>query len=194
MSIISQTQKLWAVVYGEGAPVGEINNAQKIAEYIRSLGVLNVARKIPAEALALDLLARTVNLVVVGGPMANEWTVKLNEYVNPKWDLVIRRERLPGETWRDYAHDAIEERGYLLNGTLYPAEKGTGIMGVGLPYVRVRELKAVFVCGNTFEDTCTVGLAFRDGASAGIYNCVNTPVPDMSECPENMSYTRIAGP
>lgn len=204
LSILASLRKTWLVIYGENAPKGEIAHASLIAEHLRTQ--FNIARAVPSSALALDLLIRTANVVVLGGPIGNEWAVKLNEYVNPRWHIVVNRVRSPGETWKQYVESGgIDIPEYTLNGSPYTGEVGTGIIGIGSqPYIRARPLITVFVGGWTFEDTCTVGKAFRELAPlgigevvslesiAGVYRCTNTPVPEMDNCPTSMTYTLLA--
>lgn len=188
-------RKVWVVVHGEEPPQGEIENAEAIAEFLRSN--FNIVRVLPANAMALDLLARFCNFVTVGGPFANEWAFKLNEYLNPRYNIVVHREKTPEETWVEYVTSgAFEITGFLKDDTPYEGVTNMGMIGVGAqPYMRARPLEIVHIGGWAFEDTCTMGKAFIDGAGAGIFTCTwpEVPVPE-EHCPEEVTYTKIADP
>jgi len=192
---VRSSRRVWIVIYGVGAPEGEIENAKKIADHIRSK--LNIVRVYPADAQGLDLLTKLANVVTVGGPIANEWAFKLNEFVNPKYDIVIKREKTPEETWEEYIRsDALEVAGFLKNDTKYPGALGTGIIGVGKqPALRVRTLRVVHVGGWEYCDTCAMGEAFRADAGAGVYETgCKVTVPLEEPCPVGVVYTKIADP
>ncbi|GAJ19058.1 unnamed protein product, partial [marine sediment metagenome] len=109
---VRSLRRVWVVIHGFGPPEGEIENAMKIASHIRSK--LNIVRVLPSDALALDLLTKLANVVTVGGPIANEWTFKLNEFVNPKYDMTVLREKTPEETYLDWVKSgALRVDGFL---------------------------------------------------------------------------------
>ena len=185
-------RKLWLVIYGESPPEGEIENAKAIASYL-GFG----ARAVSTKTKWLGLQARFCNLVILGGPFANEWAVKMNDYVNPKYDITVLREKTEEETWADYVKSgAIQERGFLKDATPYTGEAHKGIIGVGAqPLIRLRALQIFMVGGWDYGDTCTMGLAFREGQGGGIYDCIYTTLPSYTEpCQEFTSYSKITDP
>lgn len=186
-------RKTWVVIYGENAPSGEIENANKIADFLRKK--LNVVRVLPSNAQALDLLARFCNFVVIGGPYANEWAFNLNEQVNPKYQIVVNREKTAEESWSEYATSGgFDVTGFLKNGTAYPGRAGLGLLGIGSQtYPRARLLNVVFVGGWGYGDTCTMGKAFRDGAESGMYECSYPPLTTEDPYPEDevMNYSLL---
>lgn len=185
-------RKLWLVIYGEAPPEGEIENAKAIA---KNLGF--GARAVSTKAMWLGFQARFCNLVIVGGPFANEWAVKMNDYVNPKYDITILREKTKEETWKDYiASGAVQCRGFLKDVAPYAGVAHKGMIGVGAqPYLRLRALQIFMVGGWDYGDTCTMGLAFREGQGAGIYDCIYTTPPSYTEpCQEITSYSKITDP
>jgi len=193
--VVKSSRRVWVVIHGAAVPEGEIENARKIAEHIRSK--LNIVRVYPADAQGLDLLTKLANVVTVGGPIANEWAFNLNEFTNPKYDLTVLREKTPDETWRDYVlSGALQVVGFLKNDTKYPGAIGTGIIGVGKqPALRVRALRVVHVGGWEYCDTCAMGEAFRADAGAGVFETgCKVTVPDEEPCPVGAAYRKIADP
>jgi len=192
---VRSLRRVWVVIHGAAPPQGEIENAKKIADHIRSK--LNIVRVYPADAQGLDLLTKLANVVTVGGPIANEWAFKLNEFVNPKYDIVVKREKTPEETWGEYIRSgALEVVGFLKNDTKYPGAGGTGIIGVGTqPALRARPLRVVHVGGWWYCDTCAMGEAFRADAGAGVYDTgCKAETPWEEPCPVGATYTKIADP
>lgn len=192
---VKSLRRVWVVIHGADPPEGEIENAQKIASHIRSK--LNIIRVLTADALGLDLLTKLANVVTVGGPFANEWAFKLNEFVNPKYDMTVLREREAGENYFDWiASGALKIDGFLKNGTKYAGAGGRGIIGDGTQRaLRARPLRVVHVGGWWYCDTCAMGEAFRADAGAGVYEtgCVED-IPVEEPCPTGLTYTKTAYP
>ncbi|GAI83339.1 unnamed protein product, partial [marine sediment metagenome] len=192
---VKSLRRVWVVIHGANPPEGEIENAIKIASHIRSK--INIVRVLPSDALALDLLTKLANVVTVGGPIANEWAFKLNEYVNPKYDMTVLREKTPEETWGDYIRSgAVEVHGFLKNTTKYAGVIGTGIIGVGTQRaLRARPLRVIHVGGWGYCDTCAMGEAFRADAGQGVYETGYTAdIPTEEPCPVGATYRKIADP
>lgn len=193
---VKSLRRVWVVIHGANPPEGEIENAMLIAKHIRSK--LNIVGVLPADALGLDLLTKLANVVTVGGPYANEWAFKLNEFVNPRWDMIVLRERTPEETYTDWiASGALTVDGFLKNATKFERKEiGSGIIGVGKQVaLRARPLKIVHVGGSGYCDTCAMGEAFRADAGAGVYETgYTTDIPYEESCPVGATYTKIADP
>ena len=193
---VRSLRRVWVVIHGAAPPQGEIENAQKIGDYLRSK--LNIVRVLPADSANLDLLTKLANVVTVGGPGANEWTFKLNEFMNPRWDMTVLRERTPEETYRDWiVSGALTVNGFLKNTTKFERKEiGSGIIGVGKQAaLRARPLRVVHIGGSGYCDTCAMGEAFRADAGAGVYDTgckVDTPYEEP--CPIGALYTKIADP
>jgi len=191
---VRSLRRVWIVIYGANAPEGEIENARKIARHIRSR--INLTRVYPDDATGLDLLTKLTNVVTVGGPLANEWTFKLNNCVNPKWDITVLREKKPEETWDEYIKDGgIKVNGFLKNATQYSPE-GRGMIGIGRQVaLRARPLRVVSIGGWRYCDTCVVGQAFRENAGAGIFETGCTEeIAREAPCPAGITYVKIADP
>jgi hypothetical protein len=192
---VRSSRRVWVVIYGANAPKGEIENAQKIAAHIKSK--LNMVRVYPSDAQGLDLLTKLANVVTVGGPGANEWTFKLNEFVNPKWDFTVKREKTPEETWVEYIMSGgLEVVGFIKDTSKFEGAIGRGIIGEGKQVaLRVRPLKVVHVGGWDYCDTCAMGEAFRADAGVGVYDTgCKVPVPYEEPCPVGAVYKKIADP
>ena len=187
-------RRAYLVIVGSEAPKGEIGNAQAISAALRRRLNIAVGGIIPIKdnTPGIQLLSKFCNVVVVGSPMANEFAFLMNDYVNPKFDITVQREKTPEETWAEYiASGALVINGYFCDEAPYGAGSNTGIIGTG----RTRLFdKVVIVGGWEFEDTCAVGKAFAENAGPGIFNCSWTKVPDMSICPEDAAYTKSIEP
>ena len=197
---VRSLRRVWLVIYGAAPPQGEIENAQKIGDYLRSK--LNIVRVLPADyvggmGIDLDLLTKLANVVTVGGPGANEWAFKLNEFVNPKYDMTVLRERTPEETYRDWmVSGALKIDGFLKDATKFEGIIGRGIIGVGKQdALRARPLRVIHVGGWAYCDTCAMGEAFRADAGAGVYDTgCKVDTPYEKPCPIGALYTKIADP
>lgn len=192
---VRSLRRVWVVIYGANPPEGEIENAMEIARHIRSK--LNVVQVLPADALALDLLTKLANVVTVGGTSANEWAFKLNEFVNPKYDMTVVREREADENYFDWiASGGLVTAGFLKDDTKYAGAGGKGIIGVGSQRaLRARPLKVVHVGGWWYCDTCAMGEAFRADAGQGVYETGCTAdIPREEACPTGLTYRKIADP
>lgn len=188
-------RRSYLVIVGSEAPEGEIANAQAISAFLRRSLNIAVGGIIPIKdnSPGIQLLSQLSNVVVVGGPYANEFAFKINEFINPKLDITISREKTPEETWPEYiASGALVINGYICDEKPYSNGPNTGIIGTG----RARMFDKVIAIGGggKFEDTCAMGKAFREGAGPGIFNCSWTEVPDMSICPEDAEYTKSVEP
>ena len=189
-------RRVWVVIHGPEVPEGEKQNAEGIAEYLRNK--LNIVRVLPADAQALDLLARFCNFVVVGGPLANECAFNLNNYVQPRYQIEVTREKTADESWGDYVRSgAVKVPGFLKDDVPYAGRPGVGLIGKGSqPYPRARPLQIIFVSGMDYGDTCTMGKAFRENANKGLYSCTYPPITYADPCPpdEAKSYSLITDP
>jgi len=187
-------RRSYLVVVGSEAPEGEIGNAQAISTFLRRTLNIAVGGIIPIKdnSPGIQMLTKLCNVIVVGGPFANEFAFTMNEFINPKYDITVSREKTAEETWREYvASGALTLNGYLMDEKPYSGGVNTGIIGTG----RTRLFdKVVVISGETFEDTCALGKAFREDAGPGIFNCSWTEVPDQSICPEDAEYTKSAEP
>jgi len=190
-------RRSYLVVVGSEAPEGEIGNAQAISTFLRRSLNIAVGGIIPVKdsSPGIQLLTKLCNVVVVGGPYANEFAFTMNEFVNPKYDITVIREKTAEETWAEYvASGAFTLNGYLCDEKPYsagPDFTGTGIIGTG----RTRLFdKVVLIAGGAFEDTCASGKAFREDAGPGIFDCSWTEVPDQLTCPEDAEYIKTVEP
>ena len=188
-------KRSWIVVVGDGAPVGEVNNGNSIATFLRrKLNLVPIRGAWKASyAISRSRVTQYANIVFLGGPIANELTYNLNELLEPKYNIVKLRERNADETWGDYVTaGGIVIDGYLVAGVKVPMVVKTGVIGVGQQKMGIRTSQVIGLFGYSYEDTCVMVKAFQEvGADAGIYDVNYTaPVPNMDVNPENMTYTK----
>lgn len=193
---LSSLRKSWLVLAGPNVPDGELANAQAVADFLR--GQLNVARVLQADPYGEDpmveALMRFCNVVVVGGPLTNPYAFYLNEYLNPRMDITVVAEKTPEQTWEEYvASGGFTQNGWICDDQVLALEGG--ILGYGAqPYPRARPLQIWLAAGVHYEDTCTMGKAFREDAGAGVYSCTWSDVTHEDPCPEDAEYTLVKAP
>jgi len=174
-------RRFWIVVYGATAPDGKGN----------------VVRVLPDNASGLDFLTKIANVIVVGAPLANRIAYEFNDYINPKANIEVVQEKKPEETHHEWvAAGGLRFIGWMKDSTPYPGPIGTGIIGVGnQPLPRLRPLRVIVIAGTDYCDTCILGMAFRQGAGAGIYKTSCTVhLPHTEPCPTTGSYELITDP
>ena len=187
-------RRSYVVIVGEEAPEGEILNAQEIAKFLRRTLNVSVGAYMPVKpsTVGLKALSSLINVVIVGGPAANEYAFLMNDFINPKVDMTVTREQTADETYLEWIKSgALICRGYLLDDKPYPGVAKTGMIGMGKKRLFDR---IIAIEGWNFEDTCALGKAYRDGQGPGIYACNWTAVPDMLTCPEDAEYSLTAAP
>lgn len=187
-------RRSWMVIVGAEAPDGEKANASEIATYLRRKLNLSLGAFVPItdETPGINFLSNLTNVVVVGGPLANEYAYLLNDYCNPKYKIIEVRPREEGETHRDWvAAGGLIVENIIMDETDYDGGAGRGLMGFGQ---RRFFDKIVMIGGFAYADTCTIGLAFREGMGAGIYDCTYTEPTAEDPCPPDMSYALSAEP
>ena len=136
------------------------------------------------------------NVLILGGPVANQWAFKLNDYLNPRWDIEIVEERKPDEDYFEWVQrGGLNIKGIVKGSQKYSGRVGLGFIGEGRhPSFRLRA-KTLEVAGWSYCDTCVMGEAFRNGADKGIYqtSCTSDIPPEVA-CPVDVSWTKIADP
>jgi len=188
-------KRSWIVVVGDDAPVGEVNNANSVATFLRrKFNVVPMRGAWKASyAESRARIKQYANVLMVGGPIASETSYKLNELCEPKVSITVVREKTADETWAQYiTAGGLAINGYLVKGVLVPFVAKTGIIGVGQQKMGIRASQVVGLFGYSYEDTCVMVKAFQEvGADAGIYDLNYTAaVPNMDVNPENMTYTK----
>lgn len=187
LGLLSKLRRTYLVVVSPDAPQAEKDNAEAIASHI--MQKLNYARVVTNDDTKLEQLSRFANIILVGGPLGNEWAFKLNDYVNPRWDVTVLKERKEGQTWSEYlAAGSLRVNGYIINETK-PTGYGahTGIIGKGqnTSYPRLRPLQVVTIGGYSGQDTCCVAKAFLEDQEAGVYDTTWT---GTEICPADANY------
>ena len=186
-------KRSWLVIAGDEAPVGEINNANSVATYLRRKFNL-----VPLKgswnstyAGSRSRLTQYANILLVGGPAASEYTFKLNDLLEPRYNIKVVRERNEGETWSDYVTaGGIQVSGWLVNGVPLAGASHLGVIGVGQQKMGIRASQIVGLLGWNYEDTCVLVKAFMEAAESGVYDLQWTAVPNMDVNPEGMAYTK----
>lgn len=189
--LLSKLRRTYIVIIGADAPQTEKDNADAAASHM--MQKLNFSRAIPSDDQKLERMTKFANIILVGGPLANEWAFKLNDLMNPKWNITVLKTRTEGQTWKDYiVGGGIAVNGWTFNGTNMPfgvtAKKG--FLGSGkqtLP--RIRPLQILSIAGITFEDTCCMVKAFLEDQPLGVYDTVYAVSdPTYSKCPVDGNY------
>lgn len=188
-------KRSWIVVVGDDAPVGEVNNANSLATFLRrkfnAVPIRGAWKATYAETRAR--IKQYTNVLMVGGPIASETSYKLNELCEPKVSIRVVREKTAEETWKDYVlSGGLVVDGCMVNGVKIPYAGKTGIIGVGQQKMGIRASQVVGLFGYSYEDTCVLVKAFQEvGADAGVYDVNYTAaVPNKDVNPENMTYTK----
>jgi hypothetical protein len=197
--ISTSLRRSWIVIVGFAAPQPEKDEAAALSTYLRRQLNIVPLKGVLSDFTAMQLLMKQCNVVVLGGCFANEWAFYLNEYVEPKLDLTVSRERDADESWPDYiASGAITVNGVLVNGVSQPIGSHRGIIAKGvLPSNRLRPLEIVIIHGWEFEDTCTMVKAFMEDAEPGLYECIWSGSPQQYDsptlaCPADATYNKLA--
>lgn len=184
-------RRVWTVIHGYQAPQGEVENARKIANHLRSK--LNLVKVLPGDLPVLDFISKITNIVVVGGPDANRWAMWFNQYTNPRWSMVIQQDYTPDQDYAEWVAQHLQVDGIVMGDRMWNDMDQKGIIGVGSQKApRIRPLKVIHIAGNSYCDTCAMGQAFREGQEAGVYTtgCVSD-IPFSEPCPEKIDYTKI---
>jgi len=170
-NLLSKLRRTYVVVVSPNAPQSEKDNADAITSYL--MQKLNYARVVTADDPKLDQLSRLANIILVGGPSSNEWAFKLNDFVNPKWDITVLKERQEGQSWVDYIVDgSLQVSGYIINEAKAAGGEHTAILGKGqnTSYPRLRPLQVVTLGGWLGDDTLSIIKAFLEDQEAGVYD------------------------
>lgn len=188
-------KRSWLVIVGDEAPVGEVNNANAIATFLRrKFNLVPLRGSWKAEyADKRALLSKYPNILVVGGFIANEWAYIINEVVEPKYEIIKVKERESGQSWRDYmVAGGLTGTNFIVNGVLVPASAHLGMIGKGtMKTTGLRASQVVSIGGWVYEDTCVMVKAFMENAEAGLYDALWTAtVPNMDVNPEGMAYNK----
>ena len=191
-NLLSKLRRTYLVIVGTEAPQPEKDNAEAIAAS-HMMQKLNFSRVVTSDDSRLDQTSKFANIIVVGGPISNEWAFKLNDFCNPRWDITVVKERTAGQTWKDYvAGGGLSFNGFLVNEAKVAGTLHKGFIGSGknTSYPRLRPLQITLLGGWTFEDTCCVVKAFLEDQAAGLYNTIwATADPTFSKCPVDGNYS-----
>lgn len=193
MAQVPNLRRSWIIIVGSGAPAAEVDNAALLAQNLRRK--LNIAKSFPDTFPGLATLVKNCNVITVGGPAANPYTVLLNDFMEPKYDFTVVREKTADETWAEYiTSGGIVIRGFKVNDVAYAFVNHRGLLGSGQqPGNKLRPLSVMHIGGTLFEDTCTMTQAFIDGAEPGYYECIwpDPPDPTYAACPVAPTYTKV---
>lgn len=189
LNLLSKLRRTYIVIVGPDAPQPELDNADAISSHM--MQKLNFSKVLISDDAKLDKISKFANLILVGGPAANEWTYILNEYINPRYDITVLKERTEGQTWKEYVlGGGLQVNGLIINDTKTPGLNHTGILSTGkqtLP--RIRPLQIMHVGGWMFEDTCCMTKAFLEDQEAGIYDTIWAVAdPTYTKCPVDGNY------
>jgi len=186
-------KRSWIVIVGNTPPVGEENNANAVATYLRrklNLVPIRGSWKAPY-AISRSRVTQYANILLIGGPVASEYTFKVNDLCEPRYNITVLRERKEGEIWADYIKDGFQCSGFLVKGVPLTGDAHLGVIGVGQQKMGIRASQIVGLFGWSYEGGCVLVKAFMEGAGAGVYDLQWTAnVPNMDVNPEGMAYTK----
>jgi len=143
-----------------------------------------------------------VNLIIVGGPAANELAFTLNDSLEPKWKITVLLTRKTDEKWGEYVtRGGIRVDGLIVDGTLHifpaaPDDKWGFLMAGTQPTTRLRPLQITGIEGIHFEDTCTMTKALLAGEQGpNVYRDTWTAqaIPPIA-CPADCTYIKASLP
>lgn len=189
-NLLSKLRRTYMVVVGADAPQPEKDNADAIASYM--MQKLNFSRAVLSDDARLEQTSKFANIITIGGPAANEWAFKLNDFLNPRYDITVLKDRVADQTWKDYVlGGGIRVNGFILNDQKLASGSHTGLIGKGQnsSYPRLRPLQVAHIGGWEFEDTCCMTKAFLEDQEAGIYTTIWAVAdPTMTKCPADGNY------
>ena len=187
-------KRSWVVIVGNTPPVGDVNNGNSIATFLRrKLNLVPIRGSWTATyASSRSRVTQYANILLLGGPIANEFTYKLNDLLEPKYNIIKVREKTADETWADYVTSGgLQCPGFIINGVALPGADHMGAIGTGQQKMGIRASQIVALEGWAYEDTCVLAKAFMEAAGAGVYDLQWTAkVPNMDINPEGMAYTK----
>lgn len=192
---LSNLRRSWVVIVGDGAPAPEVANANAVAAHIMRKLNLTSFKAFPSSFPGLAYLVKNANVITIGGPVANQYALLLNDVIEPKYDITVNRAMNSGETFSDYVKaGGITVNGYLVNKVAIALQAHRGIIGSGKQAAsRLRPLQVVNVSGTMFEDTCTMVAAYLADTAPGYFNCgwPDPADPTYAACPASPTYTPI---
>jgi len=193
---INSLRRSWIVIVGEGTPEAIVNEGALVIQHIRRKLNLTPFKAFPSTFPGLPYLVKNCNVVTIGGPVANEWAFNLNELMEPKYDIIVNRDRGANEPWADYMAGGITVNGFVVGTVHVAGQSHRGLLATGQQVnSRLRPLQVMHIGGWDFGDTCTMVKAFLADVDPGFYQCdydASDPgVLAMTACPASPTYTKL---